>query len=419
MPPTATGQQAQPFAVATVPTVPPTVTGSATVPTVTGNRQPRRRSRVRRGDLPTGQPCRQAQPFAVRHADRFGNRGDSLPQPFAVATVPTVTGSPWRSSDRATGNRRNRPASDLPTATGRQVRAGDRFGDGHGFGRGRATVRRRAAKRATTARPCVPAVRTGSRPPRFTAAPCAVPVRRGDGQGNGATADRFAASRFPRPVSTVPPTATGFERSRPADSHADGFAPNAPQPPALAFPPFGRVSPPSRSAAAPSGVPVRRGDGATGRQVRTGQPPTGSDNRRARSADGDRRNRPASDLPTVPADGQGDGQPPTGSGRSDLPTVKATGQPRRQVRAKRATTARPCVPAVRTGSPRPDLPPRPVPFLCRSRAPWRDSVRTGQPPTGSGNRRARSADGDRRNRGDSLPQPCRRSRPADGDGFGR
>ena len=54
MPPTATGQQAQPFAVATVPTVPPTVTGSATVPTVTGNRQPRRRSRVRRGDLPTG-----------------------------------------------------------------------------------------------------------------------------------------------------------------------------------------------------------------------------------------------------------------------------------------------------------------------------------------------------------------------------
>ena len=45
--------------------------------------------------------------------------------------------------------------------------------------------RRSRAKRATTARRGVPAVRTGSRPSRSAAAPCGVPVRRGDGHGFG------------------------------------------------------------------------------------------------------------------------------------------------------------------------------------------------------------------------------------------
>ena len=190
-----------------------------------------------------------------------------------------MTGSPWRSSDRATGNRRNRPASDLPTATGRQVRAGDRFGDGHGFGRGRATVRRvpfpasrfhhaadghgfavaifrRSRRRVRAFRSSDSqgnrATPTGSRQTRHNRPPlrsrrsdgfAPVPICRAvpvaflwrsadghaptvtptgsDGQGDGATADRFGQS--PRPIfrrSRVRrgdlPTVTGA----PADGHA-------------------------------------------------------------------------------------------------------------------------------------------------------------------------------------------------------
>ena len=196
----------------------------------------------------------------------------------------------------------------MPSLCAVPVRRGDRFGRVKGsdslprrnrsqFGRNRSRklwrrsrrrgnrrrVRHRAAKRATTARPCVRAVRTGSRPSRFPAAPCAVPVRRGDGHADGATADGFAASRFHHAadgfgratVATVPPPCRQRSRVRQqsrrrgdrrnrrrvrrptvcrhradgatvrrgnrGDGHADGAAgsdnlpPNAPQPPAVAF----------------------------------------------------------------------------------------------------------------------------------------------------------------------------------------
>ena len=116
-----------------------------------------------------------------------------------------------------------------------------------------------------------------------------------------------------------------FRRSRRRGNRADRFAPNAPQPPALAFPPFGRVHPvpicrraPCRSCA----VPVRRGVIRFGRGNR----------RQVRAI-------AAPDLPTATGAtvatvcrNRADGHAPptvTGSDGDRFGTVKATGNRRR------------------------------------------------------------------------------------------
>ena len=186
-------------------------------------------------------------------ADGFGNgqgNGATVPtgSPRPASTMPPTGsgGQPWRQSRHraADGHGFGNSQGDGATADGFAVRPavrivcrrvrhhaadGDRFGNGDGFGRERATVRHHAAKRAKTARRGVPAVRTGSRPSRFTAAPCAVPVRRGDGhgfatvkatgqpfavrRGNRADGDRFGRAtvrRVPFPASRFHYAADGF-----------------------------------------------------------------------------------------------------------------------------------------------------------------------------------------------------------------
>ena len=145
-----------------------------------------------------------------------------------------------------------------------------------------AICRQVRAKRAATARRGVPAVRTGSRPSRFAAAPCAVPVRRGVirfGRGNRRQVRTIAAPDLP--------TATGATVATVCRNRADGHAP--PTVTGSDGDRFGTVK-------------------ATGnrRQVRNGHA-------RRRS----RRQATTAPRPIC---------------RQSPPTVKATGQPRRRVR---------------------------------------------------------------------------------------
>ena len=215
---------------------------------------------------------------------------------------------------------------------------------------------------AATARRGVPAVRTGSRRPDSPRRSCGVPVaicRQSRQQGNRADSSDGAT------VATVTPT--GSERSRVwAGKQGDGFG---------AF----------RSAAP---FPWRSSDG------------DGFGNR----ADGNRRNRPAPDLPTVPAD--------------SLPTVtRQTHRNRPPWRSRRSDGFAP-VPICRRA-------------LWRSCAPWRRSrVRTIAAPLApplqghltrleTGLKPSRRSDG-------FAPVPicrralCRSCAPwRQGDGFGR
>ena len=139
----------------------------------------RRRRQGNRRNRSPWQPWRQSR----RRGDGFGNRADGDRQ---QATAPTVTGSPWRSSDGAT------------VPTGATVRRPSRR-----------QVRQPWRQSAATVRRCY----------------------RADGDG-------FAVAIF-RPGNgqqAQPPRA-------PICRHhaADRFAPNPPHPPAVAFPPFGRV----------------------------------------------------------------------------------------------------------------------------------------------------------------------------------
>ena len=159
---------------------------------------------------------------------RVRARSDSPPRPVAFLCRPT--GQPWRQSAAPfapplqghltrletmppTGSERSRPADSLPQPW-RQSAATVRRPTWRRVRRDsvRAVCRQVRAKRAATARRGVPAVRTGSRPSRFTAAPCAVPVRRGDGHGFGQSPPpcrRRRQVRQPSRRSDSLPTVTG------------------------------------------------------------------------------------------------------------------------------------------------------------------------------------------------------------------
>ena len=221
----------------------------------------------------------------VRQPSRRGNRGDSLPQPFAVIRFGQ---SPRRSDSLPTGSRQtrhNRPPW--------RSRRSDGFAP--------VPIHRRALWRSCApwqpfaVPPCIRihehCIRIHEHSP-----PTGSPSRaRSAADGNRATAP------------TVP-TGKPCRRSR-QRGNADRFAPNAPQPPALAFPPFGRVRPrpdsPPRPVAFLCAV-------ATGRQVRTG---TGSGTVTGSDGNGQRF---ATMPPTVTGDRRtrSDGQAPTGSERS-------------------------------------------------------------------------------------------------------
>ena len=151
------------------------------------------KNHTRRRAVPTvRKPCRQsrrrAHPFAVRKPCR------------RVRKICRA-----RSADRVTGAPAPRPIFRRRQATGqpcRQVRERSRV---------RGSPRHHAAKRAATARRCVPAIRTGSRPSRSAAAPCvpflcavATVCRRRQGDGFGR-----------RQVRGVPICRRGDRRNRP------------------------------------------------------------------------------------------------------------------------------------------------------------------------------------------------------------
>ena len=174
-------------------------------PTVTPWRQFRRGNRAADGDgFGTVTPAdghADRQPPRARSADGDRATGsatvrssDSLPTGATVATVcrnradrrtrsPRPVSRFHRSDGHGFAVAIFRQSPPTVTPTGAPVRRPDlppTGSDGDGFGQSPPPYRRQVrAKRATTARPCVPAVRTGSRPSRSTAAPCAVPVRRG------------------------------------------------------------------------------------------------------------------------------------------------------------------------------------------------------------------------------------------------
>ena len=187
------------------------------------------------GDRRTRSPSRSAD----GHADGFavaifrqgnGQQAATAPRPICRERFGTVTGSD--------GNGQ-RFATMPPTVTGsggQPWRQSRRRGDGFGNGQGFAAVRPAVATVATVT-PTGRRVRTICRQTRHNRPPW-----------RSCAADGFAVRARPdsppRPVpflcavAPVPPTVTG------SDGNGQRFAtmpPNAPQPPAVAFPPFGRV----------------------------------------------------------------------------------------------------------------------------------------------------------------------------------
>ena len=179
----------------TVPTVPPTgapVRRSETMPTGSENlprpicRQGDRRTRPA-SDLPTGSGTVKA---TGQPPTATGNR----PRPICrqVTGRQVRNGHGFGRGNRAAGSGRSdlprRSRGDLPTATGSETvptATGETVPRPICRQSPPIVCRRSRAKRTATARRGVPAVRTGSRPSRSAAAPCGVPVRRGDGHGFG------------------------------------------------------------------------------------------------------------------------------------------------------------------------------------------------------------------------------------------